>query len=160
MFCIVVNKRFASVKTRITVIVLSAFFALAAVKYREDTPTAINFYKGSYKSALAEAKKQNKLIFIDAYTSWCGPCKMLRQNTFTDKEVGEYFNEHFINLSIDAEKGEGVELANKYKVHHYPTLIITDNNGERITFTVGYIQPDDLLGFGRFGVSKTPSPKD
>lgn len=143
----------------IAAFLLFAFLMLGASRIKEENTTSIHFFKGTYKEALAEAKKQKKLVFIDAFTSWCGPCKMLKQNTFTDQSVGEYFNEHFICLSVDAEKGEGVNLASKYKVTHYPTLIITDDSGERITFTVGYIQPDDLLGFGKYGVSKTPVEK-
>jgi thioredoxin 1 len=149
-------------RKRVTLGLLLAFalFSISAThKYdpKPATETGIHFFKGSYKDALIEAKKENKLVFIDAYASWCGPCKMLRQNTFTDKEVSDYFNAHFINLSVDVEKGEGVALANKYKVTHYPTLIITDNDGKRITFTVGYIQPEDLLGFGKYGLEKAPT---
>ena len=150
-------------RKRVTLGLLLAFalFSISAT-YKTPAPkpaaeTGINFFKGSYKDALIEAKKENKLVFIDAYASWCGPCKMLRQNTFTDKEVSDYFNAHFINLSVDIEKGEGVALATKYKVTHYPTLIITDNDGKRITFTVGYIQPEDLLGFGKYGMEKAPT---
>ena len=149
-------------KTGYTIIalVIAATFFISASKAPESNTTSINFFHGTYKQALAEAKKQNKLVFIDAYASWCGPCKLLAQNTFTDKNVGEYFNEHFINLSIDMEKGEGVEIAAKYKVTHYPTLIIADPKGDRITFTVGYIMPEDMLGFGKYGVQKSPKPAE
>ena len=144
-------------KIKITVALLIAVISIGAAAIKvEEKPVAINFYKGTYKQALEEAKKQNKLIFIDAFASWCGPCRLLSKNTFTDKNVGQYFNEHFINLSIDMEKGEGPMLASKYKVTHFPTLIITDDGGTRITFTVGYILPDDMLGFGKYGVQKAP----
>jgi thioredoxin 1 len=148
-------------KVTLGLLLAFALFSISATyKPDENKPSAapsINFFKGSYKEALAEAKKENKLVFIDAYASWCGPCKLLKQNTFTDKAVIEYFNAHFINLSVDVEKGEGPALATKYKVTHYPTMIITDNDGKRITFTVGYIMPDDLLGFGKYGMDKAPT---
>ena len=135
-----------------------ALFSISATNRAPETgPASINFFKGSYKEALIEAKKQNKLVFIDAYASWCGPCKLLKQNTFTDKEVIKYFNDNFINVSMDVEKGDGPAIATKYNVTHYPTLIITDKEGKRITFTVGYIQPEDLLGFGKYGVEKAPA---
>lgn len=141
--------------TTVCAIAIAALLLISASR-PESNSTAINFYKGDFKTALDEAKKQNKLVFIDAYTSWCGPCKMLSTKTFTDKEVGSYFNEHFINLSVDMEKGEGPNLANKYNVHHYPTLIIADPKGDRITFTVGYIIPEDMLAFGKHGVAHAP----
>ncbi|MDB5283204.1 MAG: hypothetical protein JWO06_2279 [Bacteroidota bacterium] len=148
-------------KAKFTVGLFVAFISFGATSYRSgETISGINFYQGTYKQALEEAKKQNKLIFIDAYASWCGPCKLLAKSTFTDKNVAEYFNEHFINLSVDMEKGEGPMLASKYKVTHFPTLIITDENGSRITFTVGYIQPDDMLGFGKYGVQKAPGKQE
>ena len=134
-----------------------AILSISATHKSPETGESINFFKGTYKDALIEAQKEHKLIFIDAFTSWCGPCKLLRQNTFTDKSVIEYFNEHFVCVSLDCEKGEGPTLATKYNVTHYPTLIITDKEGKRITFTVGYIQPDDLLGFGKYGIEKAPT---
>jgi thioredoxin 1 len=119
-----------------------------------DPPAGILFYDGCWEDALATAKKENKLIFIDAFTSWCGPCRLLKANTFTNKQVGDYFNAHFICVAVNTEKGEGVDIAQKYQITHFPTMIIADSNGNRITFTVGYIQPGDLMNFGRYGVQK------
>ncbi|HHG84150.1 MAG TPA: DUF255 domain-containing protein, partial [Bacteroidetes bacterium] len=56
----------------------------------------IKFFHGTFAQAKAKAKKENKLIFMDAYTSWCGPCKWMAANTFTDASVGAYFNQHFV----------------------------------------------------------------
>ena len=143
-------------KVTLGLLLAFALFSISATYKSPETGATLNFFKGSYKEALIEAKKQNKLIFIDAYASWCGPCKLLKQNTFTDKAVIQYFNNHFINISVDVEKGEGPKIATQYKVTHFPTLIIADQEGKRITFTVGYIQPDDLLGFGKYGLGKAP----
>jgi thioredoxin 1 len=133
---------------------LSLLIMCCASWSADNSPKGINFFHGSYQQALAEAKKEGKLVFIDAYATWCGPCKMLAQNTFTDKKVGDYFNEHFINLQVDMEHGEGPQLAAKYKVSHFPTLVIADPQGKRILFTVGYIIPEDMLGFGQYGVKQ------
>ena len=138
-------------KVTLGLLLAFALFSISATTKSPETSPGINFFKGSYKDALAEAKKQNKLVFIDAYASWCSPCKKLQQNTFTDKNVIHYFNDHFINVSVDVEKGEGPTLVDKYKVTHFPTMIIADNEGKQITFTIGYIQPDDLLGFAKYG---------
>jgi thioredoxin 1 len=114
----------------------------------------IQFIESNWSKALAEAKKQNKLIFLDAYTSWCGPCKMLKRNTFPDKAAGEYFNKNFINVALDMEKGDGIAVAEKYQVNAYPTLIIADAAGNMVTYTKGYIDAKQLIEFGKFGISK------
>ncbi|MGL5683270.1 MAG: thioredoxin family protein [Marinifilaceae bacterium] len=77
----------------------------------------------TWSKVVKKAKKEKKLIFIDCYTSWCGPCKTLAKDVFTQKEVGDYFNENFINAKYDCDKGEGVELKKKFKVPAYPTLV-------------------------------------
>ena len=144
-------------KVTLSLLLAFALFSISATYKSPESGSGINFFQGSYKDALIEAKKENKLIFIDAYASWCGPCKQLKQYTFADKAVAQYFNEHFINLSVDVEKGEGPSIASKYNVTHYPTLIIADKEGKRITFTVGFIQPDDMVGFGKYGMDKAPT---
>ena len=113
----------------------------------------IQFIEADWNKALAEAKKQNKLIFLDAYASWCGPCKLLKKKTFPDKEAGEYFNKSFINVAINMEKADGPALSEKYAVSAYPTLIITDAEGKIITYTQGYISPKQLIDFGKYGLS-------
>ncbi len=115
----------------------------------------IQFIEANWNKALEEAKKQKKLIFLDAYTSWCGPCKMLKRNTFPDKAAGEFFNKNFINVAIDMEKGDGPSVAEKYHVNAYPTLIITDAAGNLVTFTEGYIGPGQLIEFGKHGLTKS-----
>ena len=118
------------------------------------TTQGIQFIEADWSKALAEAKKQHKLIFLDAYTSWCGPCKLLKKNTFPDKAAGEYFNKTFINVAVDLEKGQGPALTKKYGVNAFPTLIIADENGNLVTFTRGYLNPGDLIEFGKHGVEE------
>lgn len=113
----------------------------------------IKFMEENWNKALAEAKKQKKLIFLDAYTSWCGPCKMLKRNTFPDKAAGEYFNKNFVNIALDMEKGDGPAIAEKFQVTAYPTLIITDADGKMITYTRGYVEAAQLIEFGKYGMS-------
>ena len=118
----------------------------------------IRFETKGWDSALLEAKKHNRLVFLDAYTSWCGPCKLLKKNTFTDKAVGDFFNTNFINVTEDMEKGIGLRLAEQYKVSAYPTLIITDFKGTIISYTIGYLTPEQLLDFGRHGLAVRAKP--
>ncbi len=77
--------------------------------------SGIDFYTGSWEEALQQAKMEGKPIFLDISASWCGPCKMLKANTFSNMKVGEYYNTHFINVAVDGEEGEGIQLASKYR---------------------------------------------
>lgn len=114
----------------------------------------IQFIESNWAKAKAEAKKQNKLIFLDAYATWCGPCKMLKRNTFPDKAAGEFFNKYFVNVALDMESGDGPAVAATYQVNAYPTLIITDADGNMITYTKGYIDASQLIEFGKHGLAK------
>lgn len=92
----------------------------------------MKFETGTWAQIQEKAKKENKFIFVDAYTTWCGPCKWMAKNIFTNDTVGEFYNKNFINAKIDMEKGEGIELAKKYEVKFYPTYLFFDLNGELV----------------------------
>lgn len=98
---------------------------------------SIRFEEGTFQAALEKAKQENKLLFVDCYTSWCGPCKMLARDVFTNNEVADYFNEHFISLKVDCEKGEGPEIKNRFGVSGYPTLLFINGKGEVVNKIVG-----------------------
>ena len=105
----------------------------------------IQFFEGSYKEALAKAKEENKVLFVDAYASWCGPCKLMSKHTFTDAKVGSYFNEHFVSLKIDMEKGEGPSLSGPFGITAYPTLLFINSEGKILKKELGYHQPKQLI---------------
>ncbi|PKP18432.1 MAG: hypothetical protein CVU05_13530 [Bacteroidetes bacterium HGW-Bacteroidetes-21] len=90
----------------------------------------IEFFQGNLNEVFAKAKKENKFVFIDCYTTWCGPCKWLSANVFTNKNVGEFHNTHFINYKLDMEKGEGKDFRTKYSVAAYPTLLYLNPEGQ------------------------------
>lgn len=123
----------------VMLLILNSVAALAA------TAEGINFENGTWKEITAKAKKENKLIFIDCYTSWCGPCKRLSDEVFPLKEVGDVFNKNFINYKIDMEKGEGIGLQKKFHVGAYPTLLWVSANGEVVYRSVGFVKEDVLL---------------
>lgn len=93
----------------------------------------------------AAAKASGKLIFVDAYATWCGPCKWMAKEVFTEDAVGKVFNEQFINAKFDMEEGEGKMLASAYKVDAYPTLLFIDGNGNLVHKAVGALEADELL---------------
>ncbi|MEY3052500.1 MAG: hypothetical protein RLY31_2285 [Bacteroidota bacterium] len=110
--------------------------------------SGIRFAEATWQELLSQAEKERKLIFMDAYTTWCGPCKMMSRNVFTDSLVGEFFNRHFINAKMDMEKGEGIVLSNQLGVMAYPTLLFVDADGEVVHRAVGYHSSDLLIQLG------------
>jgi len=102
----------------------------------------------TWKEILAQAKKENKLVFLDAYASWCGPCKYMQSDVFTDEAVGTYFNKNFINVKMDMEKGEGVQLSEQFGLTSYPTLYFIDGDGKLLHKRVGSMEVSELLQLG------------
>lgn len=103
-----------------------------------DEPPGVTFFKGSWKEALAEAKRQNKPIFLDVFTTWCPPCKRMAKEAFPNARIGAKFNVHFINYQLDAEKGEGIAIAKQYAVASYPTALYITPDGGLVHRSVGY----------------------
>ena len=83
----------------------------------------------TFQQALNRAKAEDKLVFMDCYTTWCSPCKYLSEQVFTQIEVGDFFNKNFINLKMDMEKGEGRELLARFEIKAYPTLLLIRPDG-------------------------------
>ena len=89
-------------------------------------------------SALAKAKIENKLVFIDAYTKWCAPCKRMEREVFIQKDVSDFFNTHFINLKLAIDKN--TEIANKYSVTSVPTYLFLDSAGNMQHVGKGFME--------------------
>lgn len=114
----------------------------------------IVFRNAKWAAIAAEAKKSGKHIFVDAYASWCAPCKLLKSTTFRDKEAAGYFNTHFINYTADMEQGEGIELAEKWEITAYPTLLFFTPDGKIVLKQVGYIDGKKLFQLGQQALGK------
>ena len=99
-------------------------------------------------------QSKEKIIFVDAYTTWCGPCKRMSANVFTREEAGDFYNENFINLKIDMEKPDGRKFGSKYPVTGYPTLFFLDPKGKVLKKVVGGQQLEGLLRIGDAIVSE------
>ena len=96
---------------------------------RLEKNDGIIFEHLTLKEALAKAKESGKQVFVDCFTEWCGPCKMLARDVFPRPEVGKVFNARFVNLKMDMEKGEGLEVAKRYGITAYPTLLVINPDG-------------------------------
>lgn len=114
----------------------------------------IQFFHGSWEEALEKAKAEQKPIFVDAYASWCGPCKRMAAKVFPQEEVGALFNAKFINVKIDMEKGEGPAFAKKFPVRAYPTLLFITPQEEKFHEHVGGLDAEGLIKTGDLAVRK------
>lgn len=114
----------------------------------------IEFFHGTWEEALLKAKTEDKIIFVDAFTTWCGPCKRMAANTFPDPEVGKVFNQYFISMKIDMEKEQGFEFKKKFPVSSYPTLFFIDYDQEVVQKVVGAKSPADLIALGESIIAK------
>lgn len=97
----------------------------------------VKFESGTLRSLIEKASAENKLIFVDCYAVWCGPCKQMDANVFPRKDVGDFMNSNFINAKFDMEKGEGLSIAKKYNISSYPTFLILNKRGEEVGRLVG-----------------------
>ncbi len=104
------------------------------------------------KAALAKAKAENKLVFVDAYADWCAPCKMMEREIFTQKEVGDFFNTHFINLKLNVDKY--IDIAEKYSVKALPTYLFLDSAGNMQHIGKGLMGKEAFLELAANALSK------
>lgn len=121
--------------------------------------SGIQFFHGSFDELLLKAKKENKPIFVDAFATWCGPCKSLSKNVFTQKEVGDYFNANFINYKITVEDNKGATpegrlFVQKYSLDAYPTMFFLSPDGSVLNKIVGLYRPEGLIKEGGKALSK------
>lgn len=149
------NKKVRSLLSLLALLLVSSFIT-AQQKGLKSTISGeeINFKNSSWKEVAAEAKKNNQYIFVDAYTSWCGPCKLLKSKTFKEKNAAAYFNKNFINYTIDMEKGEGIQLAKNWQVNSYPSLLFFSPDGKMVLKQIGYVDGKGLIELGQEAIAK------
>lgn len=119
----------------------------------------IRFYKGKWSVALAKAKEEGLPIFLDVQTSWCGWCRKLEKNTFSDSKVGELYNKRFLNVSIDGESEEGSILVNQYGIEGYPALLFFDEQGRLLIKHGGYQNANEFIKLGNYILEKLETLK-
>ncbi|MBE9601550.1 thioredoxin family protein [Pedobacter sp. MC2016-24] len=112
----------------------------------------INFDAFSFKEAFERSKIQGKLVFVDCYTVWCGPCKQMEAGVFKTDSVADFFNSNFINLKLDMEKGEGPAALKTYNVGAFPSYLLLDNLGKVVYKFVGGMSADKFMTHIRKGM--------
>lgn len=122
---------------------------LSIIIFGKTETKGIKFEEGSFKALLSKAKQENKLIFIDAYTDWCAPCKLMAKNIFSLETVGAYYNAKFINAKFDMEKGEGIALAKKYNITSFPSFLFIDGDGNVVHRTVGSCSETEFINLAK-----------
>ena len=114
----------------------------------------VDFQHLTYSEALKKAKAKNKLVFVDCYTTWCGPCKHMTEVVFPQAKAGEFFNPRFVCVKFDMEKGEGKELVTKLGVPAYPTFVIVRPDGTVQHRIVGGGDLDDFIERVQLGLNE------
>jgi thiol:disulfide interchange protein len=109
----------------------------------------IRFVKAELLDQIAHAKAAGKPVFLDFYTDWCGPCRVMDRDIFTDGDLANYFNEKFLNLKVNAEKGDGIALVKQFGVSGYPTLLFLDGGGVEQKRLVGITTAKNLIKVGK-----------
>ena len=108
----------------------------------------INFVKNNDKTmqqVLAEAKNKKKVLFVDVYATWCGPCKWMDENTFKDPRIMEKFNKSFVNYKVDGDSFEGVNVGITYRIDSYPTYLFIGPDGRIIHRIEGAMPAENLI---------------
>jgi thiol-disulfide isomerase/thioredoxin len=138
----------------LTRIFLSALILFSTM---QSFGTGIDFnHELTFQQALDKAKQEGKLVFIDCYTSWCGPCKRLAATVFVDSALGDYFNNNYVNVKFDMEKEEGPSIATRYQITAYPTLLWLDPNGSIKNKIIGGLDVKGLMDAGKKAADPIP----
>jgi thioredoxin-like negative regulator of GroEL len=113
---------------------------------REDGSivSAVDWFEGSIEQALAKAKAERKLVFVDVGAYWCPPCHELDEKVFTQPEFGEWLGQRMIAVHVDAEKGDGPELVERYRVQAYPTMLVLETSGVEKGRVVDFVEAGPL----------------
>jgi thiol:disulfide interchange protein len=97
-----------------------------------------------WDAVLAEAKASKRLVMVDFWTSWCGPCKRMMKETFTDVDVVTS-SKSILCVSVDAESKDGAPLAARYGVQAYPTILFVRADGSVASQSIGFKSAPDFL---------------
>lgn len=125
--------------TLVLLLLLSPAMLLSQVKFIEVSTLQ------EMEAAQKQASDQMLLMFVDVYATWCGPCKMMDQQVYTDPAVADYMNDRFVNVRLDGECEYGMQYVSEQKLEGYPTMYIFSDDGDRVSKIVGFTPAEELL---------------
>ena len=126
------------------VFLLSTILTYGAVA-QDAIEVVVEFERvSSWQQSLSTSRGQGKLIFVDVYTDWCAPCKIMDRDVFTDDKLSEILNAEFIALKVNADKVEP-DFASSQGIDSYPTLLFLSPTGEEIYRQEGAISKYALV---------------
>ena len=115
----------------------------------------VEFHKGKTLNwVLQKAKEEDRVIFVDIYTDWCLPCKMMDQDVFSHQGTADYLNDNFLNIKVNAEIGVGLNWTFEYPIQGYPTLLFLDKDGNILTSKLGSAYHTQLRALGDEALEK------
>ena len=127
------------------IIILFSLFAFMGGLHAQS----IDFQDPYWEELIEQADSEDKYLFVDAYTSWCAPCKKMSKEVFTVDSVAEFYNEQFVCTKLDMESKDGKKFAERYQVKAYPTFLIINGKGDVVARTCGYKPAPAFLEFGK-----------
>ncbi|MDO8260380.1 MAG: thioredoxin domain-containing protein, partial [Candidatus Magasanikbacteria bacterium] len=104
---------------------------------------------GTWLEVKKMASEKNLKIFVDDFTTWCGPCKMMSSKVFKDTAVGNFYNTYFVNYKLDMESEEGIAFGKLFPVEAYPTFLFFDDSIKLVKKKVGYTEALLFLEMGK-----------
>ncbi|MFT5883692.1 MAG: thioredoxin 1 [Arcticibacterium sp.] len=130
-------------KMKITVAFALSMFVIGAWTSTPEN-SKVSFYDGSYDNFLREAKKQHKPILIDFWAEWCGPCKKMDTETFSNPDLAAYLNENFLIYKVDIDSIDGMQIVERFDVKAFPTVLVGDYKGDEVIQLKGFYYPNYL----------------
>lgn len=120
----------------------------------------INFESGGFTQALTKAKTEKKVLFIEAWATWCGPCKQMAATTFKDAKVGTFFDENLLAIKVDIERGEGPGIKLKYGITGLPGYVFLDSEGNVIHRDQGSMGSEAFLKVVQQALKNASDPRN
>lgn len=123
----------------IALVIFSSFSS-----FPNNVEPGVSFYKGSYDNMLREARKQKKGIILDFWASWCGPCKKMDMETFSDPALAKYIANNYIIYKVDIDTFDGMEITDKFAVESFPSMLILNHKAKPLEKLKGFYPPNFL----------------
>ena len=131
---------------RVALVATLLLVALPALGEEKAPALSVPFLQGRpFAELLKKARAEKKGVMVDVYATWCGPCKLMDRTTFSDHTVGDWARKNVVAAKVDAEKGEGRRIAQRYMVGSFPTVLFLDASGNELDRILGVYPPGPFV---------------